>query len=187
MDLSHFLAVVLGLWLMLTLLNAHSYTSSVLSKHLGEIALLVPKWNFFSPHPGEYDYYVLYRGRRSDQSTTAWRRIDALDYRPRTFRWLWNPDVFQYKSVFDATQRLTQAVSNTAFDEDSVRDDSELRDISLDGIEFTTAYLTFLNCVSRQDHSPLVNEIQFAIVRRSRRSESNEPVFTSGFHTVEHE
>ena len=187
MDLSHFLAVVLGLWLMLTLLNAHSYTSSVLSKHLGEIALLVPKWNFFSPHPGEYDYYVLYRGRRSDQSTTAWRRIDALDYRPRTFRWLWNPDVFQYKSVFDATQRLTQAVSNTAFDEDSDRDDSERRDISLDGIEFTTAYLTFLNCVSRQDHSPLVNEIQFAIVRRSRRSESNEPVFTSGFHTVEHE
>jgi len=185
-----FLSAVLVGWLGLTVLNAHSRTANWLSARLGATMLLVPRWNFFSPHPGEHDYHLLYRGRRSDTSTTAWQRVEELDYRSRRLRYVWNPDVLRYKAVFDATQELVEALPDSYSDGRNDRPatlEPGVRDISLDGAEFSTAYLTFLNLVTRKGHSPLVQEVQFAIVRCSRQTGSNQPVFISDFHALDPE
>ncbi|MEU3874449.1 MULTISPECIES: hypothetical protein [Streptomyces] len=69
----------------------------------------VPRYHFFAPRPGTYDYHLLVRtGPDGTPSFGPWRELAP----PRRRRWwhvLWNPDRRQRKQLFDLTMRLCRA------------------------------------------------------------------------------
>ncbi|ELZ67209.1 hypothetical protein C457_14279 [Haloferax prahovense DSM 18310] len=182
----------LGAWVGATVGNSTRIGASALSQRLGPLYAIVPKWNFFSPHPGQHDYVLLYRDRRTDGSLSAWRSVDKLSQSapPAIVRWVWNPSMYRSKALFDLTQGLT-----SAFDDDEQRADSETevtaatppepRRVDLGQVKFSTMYLTLLQLVTAQEHSPLGESTQFAVMQYSRASDGHELVFASEFHSLD--
>lgn len=182
---------VLLLWLGLTVVNATTPGSEFLSERMGPLHTLVPKWNFFSPHPGRYDYYLVYRDRYVDGEVTNWRRVSGINRPPGKFRWIWNPHLYRSKALFDIAENLStnasQQYANTRDAAVAVDDGGqlELRSVDLGHLELSVLYLALLRYVSRRDHSPLSESTQFLILQHSRASDRYEPLFLSHFHELE--
>lgn len=182
---------ILLLWLGVTVVNATNTGSELLSEWMGPLHTLVPKWNFFSPHPGRYDYYLVYRDRYVDGSVTNWRKVSGINQSPGAFRWIWNPHLYRSKALFDIAENLStnasQQYANTSDPDDVIEDDEELklRSVDLGHLELSVLYLALLRYVTRQEHSPLSESTQFLILQHSRASERYEPLFLSHFHELE--
>ncbi|WP_137288982.1 hypothetical protein [Natronorubrum halophilum] len=181
---------ILLLWLGVTVVNATTAGSELLSKRMGPLHTLVPKWNFFSPYPGRYDYHLVYRDRYVDGSVTNWQQVSGINRSPGPFRWIWNPHLYRSKALFDIAENLStnasQQYANTS-DADAIEEGGglELRSVDLGHLELSVLYLTLLRYVTRREHSPLSESTQFLILQHSRVSDRYEPLFLSHFHELE--
>lgn len=180
---------VLGVWTAATVLNSIERGSSALQRRLGPFFMLVPKWNFFSPMPGQRDYHLLYRDKRVGGSTTDWRKIPELCASPGWSRLFWNPSIYQNKAMFDISEDLNQEVQGKYVEDgDQITADEggeELQPVDLDEIQLSVLYLAFLNLVTEQDHSDLSEATQFMIMQHSRATDGYEPKLVSQFHALE--
>lgn len=65
---------------------------------------LVPRWTFFAPNPGEFDYHLLFRDfDDAELPVTPWREIRA-PARRSLLSALWNPEKRYRKGVIDCCQ-----------------------------------------------------------------------------------
>ena len=182
-----------GLWVSLTLINSTQRGTGWLMQRLGPMHIFIPKWNFFSPHPGQYDYYLLFRDKRIDGSVTDWQQIEGVNGEPGLLRPLWNPAIYRSKLLFDIAANLTSNVKQ--FNEEKIRSvltgertvgtDSDLVSVDLGAIELSVSYLTVLHYVTEHDHDQLSESTQFMLMRHSRASDQYEPLLVSRFHDLE--
>lgn len=187
------LVVGFGLWFLLTVANSTERGTEILTRHVGPMHIFVPKWNFFSPHPGQYDYFLFYRDRRVDGSLTDWEKVNDLNRPPGRFRSLWNPNIYRSKLVFDVAMDLNTNVKQ--FNEEKIRSamtdggepapDSDLVSVDLGTIELSVSYLTFLHYVTRRDHDDLAESTQFMVMQHSRATDNYEPLLVSRFHELD--
>lgn len=186
-----FVTLLFGSWLGLTVINSTNRGSTVLARALGPMNTLVPKWNFFSPHPGKYDYHLFYRDRRVDDSVTDWKRVELFDDSTSKRQFVWNPNVYRTKLIFDVMVNLGTNVKNANIDTIRPKEnggESEehggLRTIDLGENELSVYYLTLLNYVTQQTHSEIDTETQFMVMQHSRAMDRYEPHFVSKFHKL---
>ncbi|MFB1064329.1 hypothetical protein [Natrinema sp. H-ect4] len=184
MMLSGFVIGVLILWLGATVVNSFKPGSKFLVQHCGLLAQLVPKWNFFSPHPGRYDYHVLYRDRTAGDTATEWQRVSDFSRTSGVLGWVWNPDIYRYKALFDVVQELQIAVEEKQSRDGTDQEVPTLEPMPLDEIQMSLSYIALLNYVTHQRHSELSETTQFTIMKHSREIEQYEPVFVSGYHSI---
>ncbi|MFC4544005.1 hypothetical protein ACFO5R_18920 [Halosolutus amylolyticus] len=181
---------VFGVWFGLTVINSTNRGSTVLARILGPMNTLVPKWNFFSPHPGQYDYHLFYRDRRVDDSVTDWKQIELFDRSGRKTQCIWNPEIYRTKLIFDIVVNLGTNVKNENIDairlEGTEREcgDGGLQTIELGSNELSVYYLTLLNYVTERPHSEIDTETQFMVMQHSRAMDRHEPHFVSRFHNL---
>lgn len=164
---------------------------------LRQLTYLTPNWNFFAPHPGQWDYHLLYRDRHSDGTVTHWTETTELTDTPKRYKWFWNPHLYQTKALFDMGQELTKEIVDVeGFDEDDLEieaDDSgdgeqqqtpdEMETVQSEDHILTTQYLLLLNYVSKKDHGGAA-ETQFMLMRSSLRDNEPAPLFISNFHKL---
>jgi hypothetical protein len=187
------LTVGFGGWTLLTLVNSFQRGTTVLTNLLGPIHALIPKWNFFSPHPGRYDFSLFYRDKRPNGSTTPWQKVDMQTDQASRLRWLWNPAKYRHKLVFDIAISLKRNVAevnqerirDSLADSSDTESDSELVSVDLEDVELSIPYLALLNYVTNQEHDSLSESTQFMIMQHSRATESREPVMISRFHELD--
>ncbi|SNZ06826.1 hypothetical protein SAMN06269185_1300 [Natronoarchaeum philippinense] len=181
---------LLTIFTAVTCVNSVQGGSERLQRILGPFLGLVPKYNFFAPHPGRVDYYLVYRDRCVDGKLTKWQEVDGFSEPPDRLGWLWNPSYYQTKILFDVVGPLTSG----PVDEDAPSepeqigaDDSEneLRSIDDKPIHLSVHYLTILKFISELSHLDVSEARQFAIMRGSRQMDGYEPVFVSKFHALE--
>ncbi|WP_090303991.1 hypothetical protein [Natronorubrum texcoconense] len=181
----------MGLWVLATIGTTVETWSdnSPLSDRLGLLTFLIPNWNFFAPHPGQYDYHLLYRDKLSDGEVTAWTETTELTDTPQRLKWLWNPNLYPSKGLFDAGQELTKrlATPEEPIDIDDEPEESEggnLQPIESDDHLLTIQYMMILNYVSKMDHRDDAEKTQFMLMRSSLRQDDATPMFVSNFHKL---
>lgn len=192
MELPDILVIlVFGSWLGLTVVNSTSRGNTVLARALGPMNTLVPKWNFFSPHPGKYDYHLFYRDRRIDDSVTDWKRVEIFDGSPGKRQCVWNPDIYRTKLIFDIMVNLGTNVKSANIDTihperggDESDEHDGLQTIDLGANEFSVYYLALLNYIVHRTHSEIDEETQFMVMQHSRSMDRYEPHFVSRFHEL---
>lgn len=177
--------VVLSLWLVATLINAKRSGKEWMTGVLGRGSTLVPNWNFFSPHPGQHDYYFLYRDKRVDGSITPWREIPKFQESPGRLGFLWNPFMTQNKALFDLASYLNKQVEEK---NDRLANAEEgLQSIEIGSLQVSVLYLSLLNLVDSQDHPEYSTATQFVIMRHSVVNDERHPMFVSNFHSLDNE
>jgi len=164
---------------------------------LRQLTYLTPNWNFFAPHPGQWDYHLLYRDRLADETVTRWTETTELTDTPDRYKWLWNPNLYQTKGLFDMGQELAKEIVDVEeFEDDGpsppANDEGDGQQQSPDQMEsiqtndhiLTTQYLLLLNFVSQRPHPETAVETQFMLMRSSLRDGEPEPLFISNFHEL---
>ena len=112
------LALILAVWFVLSALNQINPISARLGPYdpLG----LLPRWTFFAPHPGIYDYHLLYRECESLETQLGtmemveaakhlvgpWTQVPAICPGSARFM-LWNPQRRVTKTITDIVAGLT--------------------------------------------------------------------------------
>ena len=162
------LIIVLA-WLTLTAL-AHFPKASRIIRDCDQFRL-IPSWNFFAPTPCVHDYYIAYRDRCSDGSTSHWESL-ALNNRRDKLSSLWHPNKRKNKIIFDSVSSLGSVVRSMG---------------NANGGEcLSIPYLVILNAVV---WCPPITENsidrQFAIVQTPGTTlEQMDLVYVSKFHKI---
>jgi hypothetical protein len=131
---------------------------------------LLPKWTFFAPHPGHFDYHLLYRlsGSPGEREVVReWRQLSGLSGGPY-IPFLWNPQRRVTKSILDVVNALMLA-------QRIFRNNPEL-------LQFTTEYLLLLHLIECE--APRGAKVQFALVQTCGIGvrETQQLVFLSKHH-----
>jgi len=183
--------VIFSLWTVGTLVSTAngSVRYDLLPGKASKISHFTPNWNFFAPHPGEWDYHLLYRVKRPDESVSDWAELPEVTRTPRRLKWGFNPRVYRMKAIFDLGQTLTSSVANSddASDRDSEVDvdaPHELEAVESKEHVLSIEYLLLLNHVRHNHERDDADGIQFMLMRSSLRSDEPEPLFVSGFHDL---
>jgi hypothetical protein len=165
-----FVAVVLGLWLVLTVVTQF-HGSAVDWVQRWDTFRLLPKWTFFAPNPGSTDYYLVYREVRGD-SISAWRELPFHTSRS-PWRWFWYPEKRFSKAITDCTQGILDVARN---------DRTRVEEL----LPFTLPYLAILNVVSAIRPADGVDARQFAIVEKDGYLAQGPPrlLVASAFHPL---
>lgn len=119
-------------------------------------------------------------------------------------RWnqfLWNPDIYRDKALFDLVDRFThnvvsENIEETSYVEDAeadaidATDPTEAPELELESVDVgdqqgSVLYMALLNCVTLQEHSKLSESTQFAVMVNSREHDQYRPLFVSKFHKIE--
>lgn len=127
----------------------------------------IPKWNFFAPNPGKFDFYLLYREQHFGQSVGPWIQCELSDYKRNKLYWIWNFKKIGRKSLFDLSSALTAEVHQT---------EQEICKLKL-----SIPYLLLLTYVSKCC-SVLCERFQFVIYKKSPAEYTNEIAFSSDWH-----
>jgi hypothetical protein len=111
---------------------------------------LLPRWSFFAPNPGRYDFHVVYRDWVAEEPG-PWLQLAPPDVDTR-WRWLWNPPRYPSKAISDLVSGLQRARQSS---------DGEPWMVML-----SSSYISLLHVVMAQP--PACRETshrQFAVVR----------------------
>lgn len=161
------------------------------SEMLGSLTFLTPNWNFFAPHPGQYDYHLLYRNKRPDGSVSEWEELTEITETPNRLKWAWNPQLYRAKAMFDIGQDLSKKLAEThpPADADTAQNDDQdgidhMQTIQSNDHIVTTQYMLLLNYVSQRAKEEGADKTQFMLMRSSLREEEPAPMFISNFHNV---
>ena len=129
---------------------------------------VVPRWNFFAPTPGTWDYHLLYRDRLADGTITDWRELPIVEARRWTHA-VWNPGRRYKKALFDLTTLLMRECGN-----------------SLQPIQISVPYLAMINHISALDRLPTSRATQFVIMSSFGYGSDREPspMFVSAMHPL---
>jgi hypothetical protein len=175
------LAVILVICFVLSALNQVNPISTRLAPYdpLG----LLPRWTFFAPHPGIYDYHLLYRECDSLEAELGtlqtveaakdlvgpWTQVPEIC--PGSTRLLlWNPQRRVTKTITDVVAGLTML---------------RLEHPKLgDGVQYTSYYWLFLHLI--QLHSRREGQRQFAVIQSHGFPPERKSAvfFISNFHLV---
>lgn len=175
------LATTLIVWFVLSALNQINPISTRLAPYdpLG----LLPRWTFFAPHPGIYDYHLLYRECASlETKLTTPQMVEAAkhlvgpwtqvpDINPGSARFmLWNPQRRVTKTITDLVAGLTMLRL-------------EFPDLG-DGIQFTSYYWLLLHLIQRESMRDA--QRQFALIQSHGFPPERKSAvfFVSNFHLV---
>lgn len=175
------LAAILVVWFVLSALNQINPISTRLAPYdpLG----LLPRWTFFAPHPGIYDYHVLYRECESLEAQLGtqakveaakdligpWTQLD--DICPGSARFMmWNPQRRVTKTITDIVAGLTMLRL-------------EFPDLG-DGVQYTSYYWMLLHLIQHQSRRQ--GQRQFAVIQSHGFPPERQSAifFISNFHTV---
>jgi hypothetical protein len=159
---------LLTAWLGVSILAQFDIAAAHVTKDHDAFSLL-PRWSFFAPHPGTFDYHLWYRDLLSNNTFAAWREV--LPAGKRTIgSALWNPEKRCYKALSDTVDSLVQ-----------LRKSDPKPSLTL-----TMPYLTILNYVASRHHDPQATATQFMILRTEGFLADSKPrlVFRSGWHIV---
>lgn len=174
------LAATLVIWFVLSALNQINPISTRIARYdpLG----LLPRWTFFAPHPGIYDYHLLYRECQSLETLLAtvqmveeakdlvgpWIQVPAVC--PGSARFMvWNPQRRVTKTITDIVAGLTML---------------RLEYPKLgDGVQFTSYYWLLLHLVQREAQR---GQRQFAVIQSHGfpPQRTSAVFFISNFHLV---
>jgi hypothetical protein len=175
------LAAILVIWFLLSALNQINPISTRLGPYdpLG----LLPRWTFFAPHPGIYDYHLLYR--ECDSSETQLGNIQMVeaakhligpwvqvpDVCPGSTRVMWNPQRRVTKTITDIVAGLTMI--RLAYPELG------------DGIQYTSYYWLLLHLIQRESRRAAQRR-QFAVIQSHGfpPERTSAVFFISNFHIV---
>lgn len=154
------LATILTIWFVLSALNQIDPISTRLAPYdpLG----LLPRWTFFAPHPGIYDYHLLYRECASVETplgtpamveaakTLVGPWMQVPDLCPGSSRFmLWNPQRRVTKTITDIVAGLTLL---------------RLTYPKLgDGVQYTSYYWLLLHLIQRPSRRE--GQRQFALIQ----------------------
>lgn len=180
------LATGFAVWLLASVVNSTEWGF----RKLGGTGVhhVVPRWNFFAPHPGVADYHLLYRDEHADGHVGAWQEASGFHQPRGPTAAVWHPDKFGKKALFDLTQELMR--THEGRDDDRERGDvdssgsSVLTPVRSDSIKLTTAYIALLNYVVSRDRPETATARQFVVMRTSGLDGTTEPVFLSAFHSL---
>lgn len=175
------LAVTLAIWFVLSALNQ----IDPISKRLGpyDPLGLLPRWTFFAPHPGIYDYHLIYRECASLEPPLTnpqmfeevkhlvgpWTQVPGLCPGSSRFM-LWNPQRRVTKTISDIVAGMTML---------------RLAYPTLgDGVQYTTFYWLLLHLI--QQTSQRQGQRQFALIQSHGFPPDRESLvfFMSNFHPV---
>ncbi|MCQ4040794.1 hypothetical protein ACFOSC_08730 [Streptantibioticus rubrisoli] len=162
-------AVVLALWLLLTVVGALPRTGGALRKRIPAwFAPLLPSWTFFAPNPATKDKVQMYRDILANGSVSPLRLVlPEGGARGRAG-----------KALFDAASHLTQGAARGREEEP----DTRVRDARL---MIGTPYLLLLNRAAAAPHDAAAVAFEFVIVHASLREEDPQVVFVSAVHRLE--
>lgn len=195
---------LLSLWVALTASQVHEGVHDAVTSRLGGASCLLPKFGFFAPNPGGYDYHLLYRDRLDDGSVSEWTEASELRTVSSPVPWLWSPDQYEIKNVLNCGRQLSQrsvppasnssvpnssasesGTSNSASEQASGEPQSDgPRRVRADRYTRMVTYLMVLDYVSHADHSPRAELTQFAFVSSSHRNDDYNLRFVSNFHEL---
>src|SRR6185437_2664612 len=154
------LALTLMTWFVLSALNQINPISARLAPYdpLG----LLPRWTFFAPHPGIYDYHLLYR--ECDSLETPLRTVQMVDAaKDRLSPWMQVPDICPGSSRFmlwNAQRRVTKTITDIVAGLTTLR--LEYPDLG-DGVQYTSYYWLLLHLIQRQSRHQA--QRQFAVIQ----------------------
>jgi hypothetical protein len=116
------------------------------------LGFMIPRWNFFAPKPGIWDFHLLYRDRAASGITGHWHEMPIRS--PRSLRTvLWNPSRFASKALIDISLDIT---GNAA----GLDERPQLLTISM-------PYLALLTCVSTAPGRYSAASTQFLVLMSS--------------------
>ncbi len=161
-------ALLLSAWVALTIVFQFPWLEQRIADR--DIFRIVPKWTFFSPHPGHFDLHFVFRDKLSDNTLTGWNASSFAEtnYLPL----IWNPGKRYTKYLWDTWSSIgwsSKAVGP-----------SEYHTLQLNG-----AYILLLRFAINQDGSPQTQERQFGIVQSTGFEQRElKPLFVSSFHKM---
>jgi hypothetical protein len=136
---------------------------------------LLPRWTFFAPNPGIYDYHIVYRevndGDGSDlnpDTSNSWRHIQIIS-ETAAIPLLWNPERRIAKTISDISNSIIGMLREK---------------IAPDVVPYTPSY--FLMTHLAQRGVTRGSKIEWAIVKSHgfHGNRTFSPVFVSNVHEV---
>ncbi|MCC6438859.1 MAG: hypothetical protein IT196_27800 [Acidimicrobiales bacterium] len=163
------LALVFGVWLLLTVLNQFRGWKLMAPIRRRDLFALVPSWTFFAPNPATQDVNVVIRDDLGS-SKSPWRELDELA--PSRWRWIWHPAKRPRKAVYDLAVSVGELLRD--------------RDIEPELYSYDLAYLALLNHACTRHGSPVSQRRQFMVLRSRGYRDDRAPsiVFISWFHAL---
>lgn len=175
------LATILTIWFVLSALNQIDPISTRLAPYdpLG----LLPRWTFFAPHPGIYDYHLLYRECASVETPLG---TPAMVEAARTLvgPWMQVPDLCPGSSQFmlwNPQRRVTKTITDIVAGLTLLR----LTYPKLgDGVQYTSYYWLLLHLIQRPSRRE--GQRQFALIQSHGFPPERQSAlfFVSNFHRV---
>jgi hypothetical protein len=156
------------IFLVLTIINQLNFKISNLFREIDFIHIL-PKWTFFAPNPGTFDFHLLFREMDHEGNISNFKEINLLE-RSTLISLVWN-----------SNKRLKKALFDLVLDLGSINNYE-----NKDNYKITFSYLAILNFLSCQRLKSNTIRIQFAIIRSDGYISTNKPtlVFNSDFHDL---
>jgi hypothetical protein len=128
---------------------------------------IVPKWTFFAPTPGTFNFYLLYRDRDSGGGVTPWQVLHGMDRERGRWTFIWNPNRRLRKALHDLI---------TSLPFDLYKTHPHLFKLSM-------PYLVIISHVAALPRMPSTSETQFMIMKKYL-DEPAELVFCSELHRL---
>lgn len=114
---------------------------------------LLPKWNFFAPKPGVFDFRIFYRTDIGKNDISNWIEFDYNLFDRRWYNFIINPYKRKRKAVFDLCQEMANIIEyNNSNEHDNIN------------IEYSIAYIAFLKKIEELLLSQNVNSIQYGVL-----------------------
>lgn len=165
-------ASLLALWFVGSVLNQFQFEWFQKVRNVDHFALL-PLWTFFAPNPGQTDYHLVYRDRRTDGSITEWMELAITESR-KFHSFVWNPEKRSKKVLSDVVATLMESTRHVPPDKTGF------------AIMLSLPYLVLLNVVSNLAATPGATHRQFVIAETAGFKRTEDPllVLKSDFHPL---
>jgi hypothetical protein len=127
----------------------------------------MPRWNFFAPNPGTFDYHLLYRDRRENGLVGPWHEVRLLPTHTVVgITAFWNPRRLEVKALVD----MASEISSTA---DELNSDPTI-------LLGTVPYIALLTKISALPHDPESSCSQFLLLATSNGA--SRIIMASAYH-----
>jgi hypothetical protein len=138
---------------------------------------LVPKWNFFAPKPGVFDFRIYYRMQETNTSISDWIEWDYKLFDRKWYNFILNPYKRKRKAVFDLCQEIANIID---YNNTNVNDAIN--------IEYSIAYIAFLKNIEQSISNENIEAIQYGILTSDMlgKGESFSLMLISKWHVHEY-
>ncbi|HKF47673.1 MAG TPA: hypothetical protein VKB38_09980 [Terracidiphilus sp.] len=150
--------VLLGGWLLVSVPNQFTNRLGAWVTRINAFGF-IPKWTFFAPIPGTFNYHLIYRDLYQDGSAMPWLEVDWCTGR-RWFHAVWHPRRLTTKLIIDSINGLGEVILHMTREGTDVERDPQ-------SLILSTPYVLLLNLVMsmpRQD--PCAISRQMAIFQQ---------------------